>query len=1128
MTCASCGADLIPGKRFCHACGAETAARCPKCGEVVDAKFRFCPECGASLPGTARVALEGQPTVRGGAERPAVAPPEPVGFGGAPAVGERKRVTVLFCDLVGSTAIAELLDPEEYRELLDRYLEIGFQQVQRFGGMVNQLAGDGLMALFGAPQAREDAPQLAVHAALAIREALHGFNRERDAGGKQEIQVRMGIHTGPVVVGPVGNDPKRDYTAVGDTTNLAARLQSLAEPGMIVISEATYRLVRGFFQMRAIGPVRVKGKSKPVAAYEVRGLREAATPIGIAAARGLTPLVGRAEELAQLEACYARLEGRLAQVVAIVGQAGSGKSRLLYEFKRRLPPDQTVVLEGRCSAMTQIAPYAPFVGMFRQFFGVAAGDDPETAQAKVAGRILQVDPHAGPLCRSVCRIFSLPPDPQTVRSADERKRETFDAVSHLVAATSERAAVVMIIEDLQWMDELSRELLDLAVARLQRARMMLVVSHRADYEPSLHAHGAFTQLHLHRLSDEETVQIVRAVVGGELPSELERRVVAKAEGNPFFAEEITRGLLEEGYVLRRKREVRLTRPVEDIRIPDTVQELVGARLDRLPPGAKRVLQVASVLGRQFSRDQLLRLLEGEDIEVERELEALERAGILHRKLAVSTDEFRFGESFTQEIAYETLLLKDRRQLHERVGLQLQAEPGEWTAERSALLAHHFSRSDNRERAIAALLRAGQDAERVPSFPAAERQYGEAWRLAEAALSEVREPDQQLQKDAMEAAHSLCRMKVIYGSSDGEETERIARRGRELAQALGSAEALAAFCTYEGMLVMGGEGERYAEGLALVELGRDRAREAGLIVVEMNISRGLAWSYFIDGRFELAQQTLQWVLEGLEERGERERLSDLYLGARSMREGVWYFCDELEHARRSAVETHELAVRVSNRTVQSYSASTLASVHWARGEFPQAQTWADRSLEVAESIGNLSAQRTAAAVALGSRIAQGVAANTNRYLSVMEQRLAGGGDMALKCLLVVETLLSLGEVKRAERFAQVAFRHAGGRLRKAVSSVALGDVMAALGPGRWTEAGQWYERGIRLATAVGARSVLAAGRLGAAELAFQSGDRAGAAVAAEEALAICRVAGLNRYGARAERLLAGGQVAADQA
>lgn len=1134
MRCTNCNTELIPGKRFCHNCGARAVATCANCGARVDPSFRFCPDCGSRMAVDAsEVRTEaGQKEQSDSVRKSEPAPTNgqlarlsrhiPEGLAqkirsstGASA-GERKLVTVLFCDLVGSTSMAEQLDPEEYHDLLEQYLELAFREIYRFEGIVNQLAGDGMMALFGAPVAHEDAPERALRAALAIREALGRFNEDLQAQPGLQLRARVGIHTGPVVVGPVGNDFKMDYTAIGDTTNLASRLESLAQPGTILVSEATARLVRGLFQLRAVGPFEVKGKSEPIAAFEVLGLGEAATPMAIALERGLSPLVGRDQELAQLTACYERLAGNLAQLVAVVGAAGSGKSRLLYEFKQQLAGKDVTFFEARCSSLTQLIPYAPWVNMLRQYFDLTPGEPANSACEKVARKLRSSDKRLDHIHPHLRRILSLAGEDHGNLPAEERKSETFHAVAHLVIHASQTAPVMMIIEDLHWIDDPSREMLELAVTQLHNHRVMLVVSHRPEYQPSWQTHAAFTQLNLHPLSERESIRVIRGLAGGPLPGELERRILFRAEGNPFVTEEITRALVEEGYLVRSNGDIRLTRPAADIRMPDTVQELVGARLDRLGAEAKRVVQVAAVLGRQFHREQLVRLLEAEGIDVPSKLDELERRGVIHRKNMLSKDEFRFGESLTQEVAYEALLLRERRQLHERIGLLLEANTKEPSTERSALLAHHFARSDNREKALDALLRAAREAEQLPSFGAALGFYRQAWHLADAALEPKAEGDERVRRWAMEAALGVCRVIVLYDSPDPGEFEHAAQRGLALAEGLGDATSVASFCTYHGMM-MGSDPKRFAQGVGLIEKGLTVARQAGLELPAISISRALAWTYLLDAQFELALRTFDWVVSELEQREGGEGRSDVYISARWMRASARYFSDDLDGALRDLAETHELAVRAPNRTIQSASASTRALLHFQRGEYAEARSWADRAQAIAEAIGNQ--VRTSSVIALATRVELGEPVDAAKHVDSIEQALAGGGNFLLSIGLITDTFLRLGDLARAERFARLAHERAAGRLREMLCTVALGDVVQRSGPERWAEAQRCYDQAIGLAGTLGARSILARALVGAAEIATARGDHATSAAQLRQALAICQDVRLGRYQTRAERLLA---------
>ena len=1111
MQCVACNADLLEGKRFCVACGTEAAARCPRCGTAVQATFRFCPDCGA-------------PLAHGDATPAAPAPHMPdelaqkLRAAAPPALEERKLVTVLFCDLVGSTALAERMDPEEYRDLLEHYTALAFREIYAVEGIVNTLAGDGLMALFGAPIAHEDAPHRAVRAALAIRDALAAFNATPAARGL-ELQVRIGIHTGPVIVGTVGNDLKMDYTAIGDTTNLAARLQSAARPGAILVSHATQRLVRDAFVAELAGPFEVKGKREPVVAYEIRGATAATSPMALAEARGMTPFVGRAAELSQLTSSFERARESLAQVVAVVGDAGSGKSRLIYEFKQRVANEPIAYFEARCSALSQNIPYAPMIEMLRQHFGIVSGEPPRSTCHKVVAALAELDGPPETLHSHLCHLLAIHDDGPAKVPPEEQRQMSFEAVATLVSLTSQRRPAVMILEDLHWMDDASRQMIALAVAKMHSARVMLIVSHRPEYQPAWRSSAALTHLNLRPLPPDDVSAIVRTVAGGRLPTALEERILATAEGNPFFAEEITRTLVEDGFLLRGDDHIRLTRPVADIGIPDTVQELIGARLDRLGPEAKRVAQVAAVLGRQFRRAQLTEILAGERVDVERELERLERRGIVHRKNVLAPDEYRFGESLVQEVAYEALLLKERRQLHERIGTLLEREGAGHDPARLALLAHHFARGDDRRKAIAALLHAAHAAEALPSYTDAIAFYRQAWELADPAFTENGGTDDELKRALVDATLGVLRISVLYGPTHHDEAERAAERGRPLAKDLGNIDTLASFHTLHGLALMGREREHFARGLALVEEGLAIAQRAHLDLSATSISRGLAWSYLLDGQFELARRTIDWVVQDLEVRGQRALGSDLYFGARWVREGVLYGCDDVPAAEESARETWELARAAGNRTALAGSASTLAQACFEHTDYAEAIRWADRSLEISQAIGSLASIRISAAVALAARLELGEPVDATAYVDAIEEGLAQGGNLPLNGRLVLDALLAVGEVSRAKRIAEIANSRGGGRLREASITSSLGDVMFRLGAAHWVEAERWFTHALGVAQAIGARSTEVAALLGLAELAIARGDRETARRQIAVALGHCRELGLRRSELRAERLAA---------
>ncbi len=1113
MRCVTCGVELIGGKKFCHACGAAVGVRCRGCGAPQDATFRFCPDCGLKVEVEEH---EGPP--------PPVADPlasvlarrtgaQPTQIMPTPSLieGERKQVTVLFCDLVGSVSIAEKLDPEEYHDLLEDYLDIVFPEIYRREGVVNVLAGDGLMALFGAPVAHEDSPERAVKAALAVREALEPLGARLEAAHGIPLKIRVGINTGPVVVGPVGNDRKMDYTAIGDTTNLASRLQTLAAPGAILISESTYRLVRGFFAVEPVGPLGVRGKIEPVNAYAVTEWRGAKSKFALAEERGLTPFVGRADELSRLADAFARLAAGQAQAVAVVGDAGSGKSRLLYELRRHLAGSNVAIFEGRCSSMMRTLPYHPFMTMMARWFDLDWDESAEDSCAKVASKFGAVYEDVERTYPLLCRFLSLPIESLADMPPDELKRETFDAIARLVLGEARTQPVVLVVEDLHWIDEPSREMLDDLVRRLAGAPVLIVVTHRPEASAHFHVATTLTQVALRPLSDDDIVAVVRAVAGAPLPRGLERVVVGKSGGSPYFAEELVRSLMEEGHLVRTAGgELALTRPLAGLPIPGTIQEVIAARLDALGSNAKRVVQVAAVLGRQFRSRQLAALLSGDEIDVEHELAELERRGLVHRKSALSSDEFRFGESLTQKVAYEGLLLKHRRQLHERIGILIESEPSERGLEHAALLAHHYSHSDDHGRAVQALLAAAREAGQVPSYRVAAEYCRQAWQLAETILGE--REDGSHHRAALEGAIGVARLAVFFGVADIELAERAAVRGRELAELLGDRERLASLTYLHGILTIMKPVPDFAGGLALAERGVALAESEGLHELALGLSRGLCTNYAADGRFALAQERIERGIAELEDLGHGERLTDTYLSARWVRDLVLYAQDEFDRVLESGQTSFALAERANNRTMRSAIGNLLAPVHYLRGEYAEAKRWADVTLEIGEAIANENAYTTGAALALLSRLRLGEPVDPASYVERIETGLRAGGTMQLNTRFVGEALLEAGEVERADRITADLASRPGGRLRQALVLVARGDVLARRN--RLDEAATRYDEAIALAEEIGSRSTIAAALIGALEVAHAQGRRR---PGAERAAAICAELGIRHYAPRLARL-----------
>ncbi len=699
LQCPACQRENRRDARFCLGCGARLAARCSACGRELPRNAAFCDGCGQAIAPPAGA----QATVPAPSRDPRAYTPrhlaERILTSRSALEGERKHVTVLFADLSGFTPLSESRDPEQMHGLMDRCFQLVLEQVHHYEGTVNQFLGDGGMALFGAPVALEEGPRRAVMAALAIQRALAEMG-ETDRDGA-ELRMRIGIHSGLVVVGRSGDDLRMDYTAVGDTTNLAARLQELAPPGEILISEATGRAVAGFFDLEDGGAREVRGKSEPVRVYRVLAERAVRSRIDAVADTGLTPLVGRERELAELRIAFeAAREGR-GQVVFLVGEAGLGKSRLLYEFRNRLGDEPHTWFEGRCASYGSSTAFQSIVDGLRRTVGIEDRDDDAAALAKLEQSVARVGDDLAWTLPFLQKLLSLPVCDPAVEELDAmlRRSETIKALHALLLRLSLSRPLVLVIEDLHWIDAASEEFLEFLVDSIPAAHCCLVLTHRPGYAQPFGDRSYHVRVALRALTGSQMAAMAGALLDAEaVPAELRGLIADKAEGNPFFVEEVTKSLLEQGALRVEGGRVELTRGVAEISVPDSIQDVLMARIDRLDEQPKRAIQVASVIGREFALRLLERISEmGDSVgQVVGELRALE---LIYEKAAYPELAFMFKHALTHDVAYQSMLLQRRKALHRIVGLAIEELYRERLAEHYESLAHHFTLAEEWERAL---------------------------------------------------------------------------------------------------------------------------------------------------------------------------------------------------------------------------------------------------------------------------------------------------------------------------------------------------------------------------------------------------------------------------------------------
>jgi class 3 adenylate cyclase len=719
MRCWSCQFENPPAMKFCGQCGAQLTQLCPRCAAENQPTFKFCGQCGAALtapppPGADTASDPPQLSRPPEAQRQGYTPPhlaEKILKARSALEGERRQVTVLFADMAGFTTLAEQRDPEEVHQIIVRCFELITAEVHRFKGTINQYTGDGVMALFGAPVAHEDSPRRAVHAALSMQRALRAYGEELQAQRGLALQMRLGINTGLVVVGKIGDDLRMDYTAVGDTTNLAARLQQMARPGSVLVSEATHRAVGGFFETLDLGEMPVKGHT-PVRAFEVLRPRRRRMRFDLAVERGLTPLIGRERELGLLLDRFSEVKAGRGQVVFITGEAGMGKSRLVLECRRALAAagDAVTWLEGRCISFGESIPFLPIIDQLRENFGIQEFDGEPEIIAKIEHgmrRMGEVEVHI-PAIRYLLSVD--PGDPAfAAMEAVGRRRKIFEAVRALTLRGARLRPLVLVVEDLHWIDTSSEEFLSSLMDAVAAVPLLLILTYRIEYTPPFGSRSFYTTLTLHSLSEAEAVAMASRVLGtAQFPQELHTALIEKAEGVPLFIEEVTKTLLDLGVLQRENGDYRLVKNPAEVSVPDTIQGIIMARLDRLGEDGKRTVQLASVIGRQF----LVRLLEriaGLTGQLEGLLQELKTLEIIYELGLLPEPAYIFKHAVIQDVAYHSLLIQRRKELHRTVGRAIEELYPDWLANHYEELAHHFVQGEVWEKAFDYLVLAGDKA-----------------------------------------------------------------------------------------------------------------------------------------------------------------------------------------------------------------------------------------------------------------------------------------------------------------------------------------------------------------------------------------------------------------------------------
>jgi class 3 adenylate cyclase len=829
MACPACGKINASGSKFCDGCGQDLREQVHAPPIDYSKPKSYTPKFLADKILTTRSAIE----------------------------GERKLVTVLFADVANFTSMSEKLDPEEVHQIMDGCFRVLMDQIHKYEGTINQFTGDGVMALFGAPVAHEDHAQRACYAALSIQNTLVDYGEKLKKERGIDFKMRIGLNSGPVVVGSIGDDLRMDYTAIGDTINLASRMETTAKPGTVLISSFTHKLVRDYFKFESLGKIQVKGKEELQEAYELLMTSEVKTRIEAAAVSGLTRFVGRRKEMEALQEALEKTRSGSGQVVGIVGEAGVGKSRLTIEMRKMFPKEEYGYLEGRCLHYGGSMAYLPLLDILRSYFEIKEGEQESLIKKKMKEKIFQVDEKLKTVLPSFQELLSLKVEEEAyLKLEPKQKREKiFEALRDLFIRESQNKSLVLVFEDLHWIDKTSEGFLDYFIGWLANTPILLIILYRPEYTHRWGSKSYYNTLRVDQLSIPTSAELVQSILReGEVVPELSNLILGKAAGNPLFMEELTHSLLENGSIQKKDHQYFLSRRISDIQVPDTIQGIIAARIDRLDESLKRIMHVASVIGREFAFRILQSIMEMKE-ELKSHLLNLQGLEFIYEKRLFPELEYIFKHALTQEVAYNSLLLKRRKEIHEKIGRTIEEIYPDRLEEFYEMLAYHYSKSDNLDKACQYLKLSGNKAMKAYSNLEAFHFYKDSINI----LNQMPKTEQNKREQLGVILSSAIPMRL---SAYPEDSLKFLEEGEKLCKELGDKKSLAAISNFMGMFhVYTGDvrlGRKYQE--ASFEEA-EKIRDVGTMAP---VGYGLCFSYFLEGEFRKIVKIAPRVIDSLEE------------------------------------------------------------------------------------------------------------------------------------------------------------------------------------------------------------------------------------------------------------------------
>jgi class 3 adenylate cyclase/tetratricopeptide (TPR) repeat protein len=986
--------------------------------------------------------------------------------------GERKQVTVLFADIKGSTELIASLDPEAARHLLDPALRLMMEAVHRYEGTVNQVLGDGIMALFGAPVAHEDHAARACYAALAMQAAMQRYAEEVRRTQGLAVQMRVGLNAGEVVVRAIGNDLHMDYSAVGQTTHLAARMEQLATPGSILLTSTTLRLVEGLVRVNALGLVPVKGLAEPVEVFELVGVTAIRRRLQATTARGLSRFVGRDHELESLQQALQQAGAGHGQVAALVGEAGVGKSRLVYEFVHAHRMQGWLVLESASVSYGKATPYFPVLDLLKRYCHLEDGDDSRTIRAKVTGQVLTLDAALQEAIPALLSLLDALPGDSPFLKLDppQRRQRILEALKRVLLRESQVQPLVLVFEDLHWIDTETQALLDSLIESLPTARVLLLVNYRPEYQHGWGSKTYYTQLRLDPLPPASANELLQAVLGDD-PSlaPLTQLLIARTQGNPFFLEESVRTLVETQMLVGERGAYRLAQALPGIQVPATVQAVLAARIDRLPPAEKQLLQTAAVIGTEVALPLLQAIAELPEDALYRDLVHLQAAELLYETRLFPEREYAFKHALTHEVAYASLLQERRRVLHAHIVEALEELTEGQVGEQVERLAHHALRGEVWGKAVTYCQQAGARAHDRAAFHEAVASFEQALQalthLPEHGDTRVRAIDLRL---------VLGRTLVSLGESGRwltilDEAEALARAlddrvrlGRVLAQ-----------------MVQARRNTRDFDGaMAAAQQALALAAALGDSTLQRQTSLYLAQAYYVMSDFGRAAELLRQNVEAAD-RGSGTPRTDVRILSQAWLAFTLGELGAFTEGQRHGEEALRLAAMEGRGSTPITVHSHLGHLYLAQGDLAHAIRLLEQGLALCRASGNRSVLRVILAglgyaYALQGRLAEGSA--------LLEEAIREGLSIMGAGQNPARPVAWLSEVCRLAGRGEEAWQHACqaldlARQRKergheALALHQLGVVHAHADPPDAVQAEAHYQQALALAEELGMRPLVA--------------------------------------------------------